>query len=82
MRIFILKMAAIFMLLLCVLVLESVLMGEMGMFVGLLLLGVCSFATSKLFQLSLKKAFRKKAGFKQRHAGINFAPAAGQGKVA
>lgn len=59
MRLFILKISAVVMFILSVLVLEDTLMGTMPFLAGLLLLGLCGFATITLFRASTKKARRR-----------------------
>ena len=60
MRLFILKMLAVLMSLVCVLLMEGILMDGLPMLGGLALLALCGFITLWLFQASVKTPARRR----------------------
>ena len=61
MRLFILKIVAVCMALVCVLLAESILMGGIPLLAGIVLFALCATGTAELFRLSVGHRRRRKS---------------------
>lgn len=73
MRLFILKMSAVLMSLVCVLLMESILMDGLPMLGGLALLALCGLITLRLFQASVKTPARRRRAVYQSPPSLRVA---------